>query len=93
MERNNIYLMSLILSLPMLLIGAYIKLEGLDYSTIFIPIGVVFTLVYYFIAFKDLFASKSQSLLEKLLWMTGFFTFHWMTGIAYYIFQLRANPT
>ena len=92
MSRNKLYVISLALSLPMILFGAIIKLQHLGNSTLYLTIGLLFTLVYFFIAITDLLDSNSQTGMEKILWITGLLMFNWLTGVAYYLLKLRANP-
>ena len=91
MSRNNLYVISLVLSLPMMLLGAIMKLQHLGNSTLYLTIGLLFTLVYFFIAIADLFDSKSQTGMEKILWITGLLMFNWLTGVAYYLLKLRVS--
>lgn len=95
MNINQIYLISLIFSLPMILYGAMIKLDfnhgvtATDNSQFFLIIGLICTVIYFYLAISDLLASKKLSHGDKSLWIFGFLTFNWFMGVAYYLFKFN----
>ena len=95
MNVKQVYLISLIFSLPMIVYGAFAKIDfnqGLsasDNSQMFLIIGLICTAIYFYLALSDLIASKKLSYGEKSLWIFLFLIANWFAGVIYYLFRFR----
>ena len=84
----NIYKLTLIISFFATVVGAMFKIMHWPGASLLLNIGVVLSLVYILIALTNIYKSD-KSIIEKILWLIGFISLSWITGLVFYFKEMR----
>lgn len=87
--NRTVYTLSLLLSAPLLVIGAYLKFSGLPYPNLVFFIGVLFVLVYTYVGLWRVI--KTRPFVSKLLWLMAFLSINWIAGAVLYFTDFRSS--
>ena len=85
MNNIKLYKFSLILSIPVIIIGAMIKIQHWPLASLIISIGLLISLIYIVIGLIDVYKNDNKMLPEKLMWLIGFLMIPMITGLIYYL--------
>ena len=83
MTRLTLYKIALLLSIAVGLTRLLLKIMHISAGQIFIPLGLLFTLVYVIIALYEIYGSNRITVNEKIMWTAGFIILSAITGLLY----------
>jgi threonine/homoserine/homoserine lactone efflux protein len=84
-EKHNLFSKIFALAFLSTNIGALMKISHLDYSMIFLVIGIISTILYIVIAINEIQNSNRISSSQKTLWTIGFIMLSFFVGLLYLI--------
>lgn len=84
-KKKNLFKKAFAISLIFTIIGAIMKIYHLEYSSIFLILGIVSTILYVIIGIYEVNNSNRISNSEKVLWTIGFIMFSFFVGLFYFI--------
>lgn len=84
-EKKNLFKRAFAVSLLFTLVGSMMKIYHWEYSSIFLIIGILSTLLYVVIGIYEVNNSKRINSSEKVLWTIGFIMFSFFVGLFYLI--------
>jgi hypothetical protein len=84
-EKRNLFKNAFTISLLFTLIGAMMKISHWEYSSVFLVIGILSTILYVAVGIYEVNNSKRLSSSEKVLWTIGFIMFSFFVGLFYLI--------
>jgi len=84
-EKKNLLKKAFAISLLFTLIGAMMKISHWEYSSFFLVIGILSTILYVVVGIYEVNNSKRISSSEKVLWTIGFIMFSFFVGLFYLI--------
>jgi len=93
MNKYKIYRIALFLSLAVLLIGFVFKLRHWAGANVFVIAAYFISVVYVVIGVMDTYLDDSKSILEKGVWLAGFLFITPLTGVIYYLTEIKKKPT
>jgi len=67
------------------IVGAFMKLNHIDFSQIVMTIGIVAMVVFVFLALTEIYKSTKIEGTEKFMWTVGMLLLSFFAGIAYLI--------
>ena len=73
------------LTFALSLTGAILKLQKLDYSGVFLTLGILALITFIVSCLLEVYASKNIEGTEKFMWTIGFVFFWFITAIVYFI--------
>jgi hypothetical protein len=85
MDKIKLYKFSLLLSIPVIFIGALFKIQHWALSSLIMSIGLLISLFYIVIGLIDVYENDNKMLPEKLMWVVGFLIIPMITGLIYYL--------
>ena len=91
MSRKALYLISLIASPILLLIGALMIILHYPNSNYLILTGLLFSLIYLIIGIFEVLQSSTKPLIDKVFWILGFLICSWFVGLVFYFTNLKSN--
>lgn len=87
MDLIRFFKVSLIISVPVTIVGALFKLMHWPGASILLQIGLLCILVYTAIALYLIFRSR-KPIIEKFLWLIGIVCFGLIAGIIFYFIEI-----
>ena len=84
-EKKKLFKKAFVISLLFTIIGAMMKITHWEYSSIFLIIGILSTLLYVIVGIYEVNNSNRISSSEKVLWTIGFIVFSFFVGLFYLI--------
>lgn len=85
MEKRNLFGKAFIIAFFVSLIGALMKINHVENSSIFLVIGLISTLIYIIIGIYEVNNSSKIKSSEKVLWTIGFLVLNFFAGLFYLI--------
>lgn len=85
MDKIKLYKFSLLLSIPVIIIGALFKIQHWPSASLIMSIGLFISLIYIVIGLIDVYKNDNKMLPEKLMWLIGFLMIPMITGLIYYL--------
>ena len=82
---ESVYSKAFIIAVIFSIIGAFLKINHIEYSSIILTIGVVSNLIYIIVGINEVNSSTRIQSSEKVLWTIGFLVFNPFVGIYYLI--------
>ncbi len=82
---KSVYAKAFIIAIFFSIIGAFLKINHVEYSSIILVIGVVSTLIYIIVGINEVNSSTRIQSSEKVVWTIGFLVFNLFVGIYYLI--------
>jgi hypothetical protein len=82
---ESVYAKAFIIAIIFSITGAFLKINHIEYSSIFLTIGVVSNLLYIIVGINEVNSSTRIQNSEKVLWTIGFLVFNFFVGIYYLI--------
>jgi hypothetical protein len=89
MNQFNLYKLSLLVSIPLNVIGALFKIMHWPGASLCLWLGLLMSLPFILIAFATILQSKDLTVLEKGIWVLGFVIFPPLVGLVYYFKALK----
>lgn len=84
-DITNLYKKAFAFAFLFSILGAYMKMQHVENSYIFLLIGIGLTILYIIIGIREVNNSAKISSTEKLFWTIAFLCFNFFTGIFYFI--------
>lgn len=84
-EKRNLFKRAFVIASLFTIIGALLKINHIENSSIFLIIGLISTLIYISIGIYEVNTSTRIRSSEKVMWTIGFITFSFVVGIYYFI--------
>ena len=81
---NNLYKKIFVLSFILMLFGSFLKISHLEFDSLFLMLGLFFTLSYIVLGIYQINHSVKIKNNEKVLWTICFISFSFITGLFYY---------
>ena len=72
------------LTFALTLTGAILKLQKLDYSGVFLTLGILALITFIVSCLLEVYESKNIEGTEKFMWTIGFVFFWFITAIVYF---------
>ncbi len=91
MNKVTLYKISISTSLILITIGALFKIMHYPGAGLMLLLGMVASFIFIIIALEEIFVDKSNSQLEKLLWLIAFIFLSLITGIVYYFNSIKSK--
>jgi NADH:ubiquinone oxidoreductase subunit 2 (subunit N) len=84
-EKKNLFKKAFVISLLFTITGAMMKISHWEYSSIFLIIGILSTILYVVVGIYEVNNSNRISSSEKGLWTIGFIAFSFFVGLFYLV--------
>lgn len=85
----KLYFPSLIISIIFTFIGAIFKIQHYPGASLLLLGAILIALIYVFLGIRNVWSKTDKNLVEKIMWTIGFLLFSWITGLAYYITEVK----
>lgn len=85
MNINNLFKKAFLISLFFVITGTMMKINKIDFASIFFIVGIILTFMYMIIGISEISNSNRISGKSKALWVLGFILFNFFTGLFYLI--------
>ena len=83
MENKQILNLSFALSFVIVIIGALFKIMHYPYSQLFLIVGLISMLVFWYVAISEIKSSTKIDGSEKFMWIIGLIFFGSVAGLVY----------
>lgn len=84
-EKNNLFKKAFAIAFFFSIIGALLKINHTENSSVFLIIGIISTLIYIIIGIYEVNNSTRIKSSEKVMWTIGFITFSFFVGVYYFM--------
>ena len=92
MKKSTLYLVSLIGSVGVMVVGSFFKIQHQVNAQFWLALGAILTIPFVYLGIVDAFADRKNESVVKTMWAVGFIFLSCIAGFVYLGNFRKRNP-